>query len=62
MQPDAVSRLNTVFMTVYFIGGALGSSFGAAAAGHFGWPGMATAGALLAIVGGLCSVGFFRER
>jgi predicted MFS family arabinose efflux permease len=62
LQPDAVSRLNTVFMTVYFIGGALGSSFGASVAGHYGWPGMAVAGGLLAIIGGLCSAGFARKQ
>ncbi|RAU47981.1 MULTISPECIES: MFS transporter [unclassified Pseudomonas] len=62
LQPDAVSRLNTVFMMVYFVGGALGSSLGAAAAQHYGWPGMAVAGGVLAIAGGLCSATFARVR
>jgi predicted MFS family arabinose efflux permease len=62
LEADAVSRLNTVFMTVYFIGGALGSSFGASAAGHYGWPGVAAAGALLAIAAGVCSAAYAKVR
>lgn len=62
LQPDAVSRLNTVFMMIYFIGGALGSSLGAAAAGRYGWPGMAAAGALLSIAAGVGSAAFSRTR
>ncbi|MGY2284504.1 MFS transporter [Pseudomonas gingeri] len=62
LQPDAVSRLNTVFMMVYFIGGALGSSVGAMAAGHYGWPGMAATGALLAVAAGVCSAAFSNAR
>jgi hypothetical protein len=62
LQPDAVSRLNTVFMMVYFIGGAFGSTLGATAAGHYGWPGMAAAGILLAVAGGLCSGAFAWSR
>jgi len=40
IDPGARSRLNTVYMFVYFIGGALGSYFGAIAWVHFGWVGV----------------------
>jgi predicted MFS family arabinose efflux permease len=48
--PDARGRLNTVFMTCYFIGGAAGSALGIAAAEAFGWRGVATAGTLCAVL------------
>lgn len=47
---EARSRLNTVFMVLYFIGAAAGSASGAVAADHFGWHGVAVAGSLLALV------------
>lgn len=46
--PQARSRLNTVFMTGYFLGGAAGSALGTTVAGRFGWAGLATAGACCA--------------
>jgi predicted MFS family arabinose efflux permease len=42
------SRLNTVYMVSYFVGGALGSLLGAAAWTHFGWPGVCALGAGMA--------------
>lgn len=42
--PQARSRLNTVFMTGYFLGGAAGSALGTTVAGRFGWTGMAAMG------------------
>ncbi|WP_273685679.1 MFS transporter [Pseudomonas aeruginosa] len=48
--PQARGRLNTVFMTCYFLGGAAGSALGAAVAGRFGWRGVATAGVLCALL------------
>jgi predicted MFS family arabinose efflux permease len=50
---DARSRLNTVFMTSYFLGGATGAAMAAHVAGTFGWPGLAVTGggfALAALV------------
>ena len=38
--PEARSRLNTVYMTAYFIGGSLGSIAGGLAWTHGGWPGV----------------------
>lgn len=48
--PNARGRLNTVFMTCYFLGGAAGSALGAATAGGFGWRGVAVAGMLCAVL------------
>ncbi|GAA4372435.1 MFS transporter [Hymenobacter koreensis] len=42
--PEARSRLNTVYMTGYFIGGALGSLVGGWAWTHGHWPGVCAAG------------------
>jgi predicted MFS family arabinose efflux permease len=38
--PEARSRLNTVYMTAYFIGGSVGSLTGGLAWTHGGWPGV----------------------
>ncbi len=42
--PEARSRLNTVYMTGYFIGGAAGSLVGGWAWAAAGWPGVCAAG------------------
>lgn len=48
LDPAATSRLNTVFMVVYFIGGALGSACGALVSEHYGWQGQALTGVAFA--------------
>jgi predicted MFS family arabinose efflux permease len=48
LKPDARSRVNTVYMVAYFIGGALGSAVGAAVWPVFGWVGVSVAGLLFA--------------
>lgn len=50
LDPDARSRLNTVFMTGMFLGGAAGSAIATAAWGYGAWPAVCVVGALLAIV------------
>lgn len=60
LAPEAVSRLNTVFMVTYFTGGALGSALGSSAAGYYGWRGLAAVGALFALLG-LISI-FYSRR
>jgi len=44
--PEARSRLNTVYMVTYFLGGALGSALGGYGWTHWRWPGVCAAGLL----------------
>jgi predicted MFS family arabinose efflux permease len=53
LRPDARSRINSAYMTLYFLGGALGSAASAAAYAADGWNGVVTCGATL---GGLLTV------
>jgi predicted MFS family arabinose efflux permease len=48
--PEARSRLNTVYMSTYFLGGALGSALGAYGWSRWGWNGVCAAGALQLMV------------
>jgi len=49
LRPEARSRLNTVFMVSYFLGGAFGAALGGAGALRADWLGLATIGALLSL-------------
>jgi len=42
--PEARNRVNTIYMVIYFIGGALGTVTGAYAWQHYQWTGVATLG------------------
>ena len=44
--PEARSRLNTVYMVTYFIGGAVGSALGGFGWSHWRWKGVCAAGLL----------------
>jgi predicted MFS family arabinose efflux permease len=44
LKPEARSRVNTVYMVAYFIGGAVGSGVGAVVWPTFGWLGVSVAG------------------
>jgi predicted MFS family arabinose efflux permease len=48
LKPDARSRVNTVYMVAYFIGGATGSGVGAVVWPTFGWLGVSIAGIVFA--------------
>jgi predicted MFS family arabinose efflux permease len=48
--PEARSRLNTVYMVSYFVGGALGSALGAWGWAKWGWAGVCAAGAFQGVV------------
>jgi predicted MFS family arabinose efflux permease len=48
--PEARSRLNTVYMVTFFLGGSLGSALGAYGWTHWRWNGVCAAGALQLLV------------
>ncbi len=50
LKPEARSRVNTVFMVCYFIGGATGSALSALAWRRFGWTGVCATGFAFALV------------
>ncbi len=50
LRPEARSRLNTIFMTCYFIGGAAGSTLGACAWGLARWAGVCITGITLLLI------------
>jgi predicted MFS family arabinose efflux permease len=52
LKPDARSRVNTVYMVAYFIGGAAGSGVGAVVWPVFGWSGVCVAGVGFAALAG----------
>jgi len=49
LRPEARSRLNTVFIGSYFLGGAAGAALGSYGAHRAAWIGLAAVGALLAL-------------
>jgi predicted MFS family arabinose efflux permease len=50
LRPDGRSRVNTAYMTVYFIGGTLGSALAALVYGRFGWSGVCVLGACFPVL------------
>lgn len=61
--PQARSRLNTVYMVTYFLGGALGSALGAIGWSHWGWKGVCAAGAAQGLIAlGARSLSYRRTR
>ncbi|NHZ46432.1 MFS transporter [Nitratidesulfovibrio liaohensis] len=54
LDAGARSRLNTVYMTMMFVGGALGTAIGAQAFAHFGWAGVCGFGAASSLLGFAC--------
>lgn len=51
--PEARTRLNTIYMTSFFIGGTLGSILGSYAWNMFGWAGVCSVGMLFVMAAGL---------
>jgi len=51
--PEARTRLNTIYMTFFFIGGTIGSSLGSVAWNKSGWAGVCVSGIVLIILGGV---------
>jgi predicted MFS family arabinose efflux permease len=44
LAPEARGRINTIYMTFYFVGGSIGSLFSGIAWTHYAWPGVCTLG------------------
>ena len=59
--PDASNRINTIFMTTYFIGGSMGTFLAGVAWKIAGWHGVAIAGILL-VAGSLGITCFEKEK
>jgi len=49
LAPDARSRINSAYMTCYFIGGAAGSAISAAVYDRHGWGGVCVVGAAFGV-------------
>jgi predicted MFS family arabinose efflux permease len=63
LRPDARSRLNTAYMTSYFVAGSLGSGLSAVVVyPHFGWDGVCVLGAAFPTVAALLWVGEMTRR
>lgn len=56
LSPEASSRMNTIYMTTYFIGGSLGTFLAGSLWSQFGWFGTVAAGAGMAILAMAISV------
>jgi predicted MFS family arabinose efflux permease len=50
--PEARTRLNTIYMTFFFIGGTIGSSLGSIAWNKSGWEGVCIVGITFIVLGG----------
>lgn len=57
IDPAAPARFNSAYMVVYFVGGSLGTAFGAAAVGWLGWPATAAVTAAAIALALLLSAG-----
>ncbi|MGV0809953.1 MFS transporter [Mycolicibacterium setense] len=56
IDPAAPAQFNSAYMVVYFVGGSLGTAFGAAAVGWLGWPATAALTAVVIAVAMLLSI------
>lgn len=64
LHPEANNRINTVYMTFYFVGGALGTFSSALSWQYWGWHGVLLTGAgfgLLALLAHYVYKGFYKE-
>lgn len=55
LAPAIRSRLNGMFMAIFFLGGAAGSGLTSPVMAHFGWPGICVLGAILPVA----ALGYF---
>ena len=62
LKPDARSRLNTLYMSAYFIGGAVGSALATFAWAHWRWNGVCGLAILIISAAGLRHVTGYSRR
>ncbi len=62
LEPEARSRLNSVYMTTYFLGGVVGSALTSVVWAHAGWSGVCVLGAGFSAVTVLSCLGEWRWR
>jgi MFS family permease len=55
LAPEIRSRLNGMFMAIFFVGGAAGSAITSPVFAHFGWVGLCAVGAVLPVL----ALGYF---
>jgi len=60
--PDARNRVNTIYMVGFFTGGAMGTTFGAYAWGHFCWSGVSILGLSLSVLIVFAHLGFRKNK
>ncbi|MEE1152690.1 MAG: MFS transporter, partial [Prevotella sp.] len=54
--PQAANRVNTIFMTTYFIGGSVGTFCAGIGWAHFGWTGVCITGIVFALISFIISL------
>lgn len=57
LRPEARARMNSVYMTTIFAGGAASSAVTGVVSQHWGWPGVAVFAAMLVAAAGLVWIG-----
>jgi predicted MFS family arabinose efflux permease len=62
LRPEARSRLNMVYMTLYFVGGSLGSYFATACWYKFGWTGVCVFAEVMMAMAGVVYAYYSRVR
>ena len=60
--PQAANRVNTIFMTTYFIGGSVGTFCAGIGWAHFGWAGVCITGIVFALISFIISLCERREE
>ena len=51
LDPDQRSRINTLYIASFFLGGAIASALAGLAFAHWGWPGVVALGCALPVSG-----------
>lgn len=62
LEPSARARINSVYMTTYFVGASAGSAAGTLAWEHWGWTGVCLAGTVFAVAALLVWLGDLRAE